>query len=80
MNSYLGIINGGEEFIWWSERTGWGQLYRYDSEGNLMNRITSGHFMVAAMSLLSIRRHKRSILKALEKKRAETRSTLTSIR
>ncbi|WP_240596809.1 S9 family peptidase [Rhodohalobacter barkolensis] len=46
MNSYLGIINDGEEFIWLSERTGWGQLYRYDSEGNLQNRITDGHFMV----------------------------------
>lgn len=42
----LAIINEGEEYIWWSERTGWGQLYRYDSEGNLMNRITDGHFMV----------------------------------
>src|SRR6056297_2724137 len=31
MNSFLGIINNGEEFIWLSERTGWGQLYRYDS-------------------------------------------------
>jgi dipeptidyl aminopeptidase/acylaminoacyl peptidase len=43
---YLGIMNDGEEYIWWSERTGWGQLYRYDSEGNLMNRITNGNFVV----------------------------------
>ncbi len=42
----LAIINEGEEYIWWSERTGWGQLYRYDSEGNLKNRITTGSFMV----------------------------------
>lgn len=42
----LSIINEGEEYIWWSERTGWGQLYRYDSEGNLVNRVTEGHFMV----------------------------------
>jgi dipeptidyl aminopeptidase/acylaminoacyl peptidase len=42
----LSIINEGEEYLWWSERTGWGQLYRYDSEGNLKNRITQGHFMV----------------------------------
>lgn len=40
----LAIINEGEEYLWWSERTGWGQLYRYDSEGNLKNRITDGHF------------------------------------
>ena len=42
----LSIINEGEEYLWWSERTGWGQLYRYDSEGNLQNQITEGHFMV----------------------------------
>lgn len=42
----LAIINEGEEFLWWSERTGWGQLYRYDANGQLKNRITTGHFMV----------------------------------
>ncbi|MEX0660744.1 MAG: DPP IV N-terminal domain-containing protein [Balneolaceae bacterium] len=42
----LAIINEGEEYLWWSERTGWGQLYRYDSEGNLQNRITQGSFVV----------------------------------
>jgi len=52
MNSYLGIINEGEEYIWWSERTGWGQLYRYDREGNLKNRITTGHFMVANVAAI----------------------------
>lgn len=40
----LSVINGGEQYIWWSERTGWGQLYRYDSEGNLINRITEGYY------------------------------------
>lgn len=42
----LAIINEGEEYIWWSERTGYGQLYRYDSEGNLKNAITSGPFVI----------------------------------
>lgn len=42
----LAIINEGEEYIWWSERTGWGQLYRYDSNGNLKNRITNGYYTV----------------------------------
>lgn len=42
--SNLAIINDGEEFIWWSERTGWGQFYLYDSEGNLKNRITNGFY------------------------------------
>tara|TARA_R110000868_G_scaffold378658_3_gene644155 strand:+ start:7364 stop:9724 length:2361 start_codon:yes stop_codon:yes gene_type:complete len=42
----LAIINEGSEYLWWSERTGWGQLYRYDSNGNLKNRITKGSFVV----------------------------------
>jgi len=41
----VSIINDGEEYIWWSERTGWGQFYRYDSEGNLKNQITKGNFV-----------------------------------
>lgn len=52
MNSYLGVINGGEEYLWWSERTGWGQLYRYDSEGELVNRVTDGHFMVGSVAAI----------------------------
>ena len=52
MNSYLGVINNGEEYIWWSERTGWGQLYRYDSDGNLVNRITDGYFMVSDVAAI----------------------------
>ncbi len=42
----LAVIDNGEEYIWWSERTGWGQLYRYNSEGELMNRITEGFYTV----------------------------------
>lgn len=48
----LAIINEGEEYIWWSERTGWGQLYRYDSEGNLRNRITDGHFVAGDIAAI----------------------------
>jgi dipeptidyl aminopeptidase/acylaminoacyl peptidase len=40
----LHVIGDGQQFIWWSERTGWGQLYRYDSDGKLINRITHGHY------------------------------------
>lgn len=42
----LAIIDEGKEYIWYSERTGWGQLYRYDSQGNLKNTITKGSFVV----------------------------------
>ncbi len=42
----LVVINEGEEFLWHSERTGWGQIYRYDGDGNLNNRVTDGYFVV----------------------------------
>ena len=38
------LINNESEMIHWSERDGWGHFYRYDSNGNLINRITSGSF------------------------------------
>jgi dipeptidyl aminopeptidase/acylaminoacyl peptidase len=37
-------INGDDDFIWWSERDGWGHYYLYDIEGNLKNQITKGAF------------------------------------
>lgn len=41
------IINKGKEFIWWSERSGKGNYYLYDSEGHLKNKITNGETLVA---------------------------------
>jgi dipeptidyl-peptidase-4 len=41
----LSVLNEGNDIIWWSERTGWGQLYLYDGKGNLKNQITSGYFV-----------------------------------
>jgi len=38
-------INNGDEMIWWSERTGFGQFYLYDKEGQLKNAITKGNFV-----------------------------------
>ncbi|MDX2058277.1 MAG: prolyl oligopeptidase family serine peptidase [Gemmatimonadales bacterium] len=37
---------GDREIIWWSERDGWGHLYRYDTNGKLLNQITSGPWLV----------------------------------
>lgn len=48
-NSYFTVINGGEEMIFWSERTGNGHYYLYDREGNLKNRITSGNWTAGAI-------------------------------
>jgi len=41
----LSVLNEGNDIIWWSERTGWGQLYLYDGKGNLRNQITNGYFV-----------------------------------
>ena len=49
MNTYvelrrLGVVNGGQELIHWSERDGWAHFYLYDGAGKLKNQITSGSF------------------------------------
>jgi dipeptidyl aminopeptidase/acylaminoacyl peptidase len=43
--SRLSVLNEGNDIIWWSERSGWGQLYLYDGKGNLKNQITNGYFV-----------------------------------
>ncbi|MDX2413649.1 MAG: DPP IV N-terminal domain-containing protein [Bacteroidales bacterium] len=43
--SQLSVLNEGNDIIWWSERTGWGQLYLYDGNGNIKNQITDGYFV-----------------------------------
>lgn len=40
----LGLVEGTNELIHWSERDGWAHFYLYDAEGNLKNQITSGPF------------------------------------
>lgn len=34
------------EIVWFSERDGWGHLYRYDASGRLLGQITHGDFVV----------------------------------
>jgi len=36
------VVNDGEDILWFSERDGWGHLYRFGPDGRLKNRITSG--------------------------------------
>jgi dipeptidyl aminopeptidase/acylaminoacyl peptidase len=43
--SRLSVLNEGNDIIWWSERTGWGQLYLYDGKGNMKSQITNGYFV-----------------------------------
>lgn len=39
-------LSDGAHFIWHSERDGWGHLYLYDIQGNLVQRLTQGKFVV----------------------------------
>ena len=43
------VINGGVDVIWFSERDGWGHLYRFDGDGQLKGRITQGAWTVGDM-------------------------------
>jgi dipeptidyl aminopeptidase/acylaminoacyl peptidase len=54
LNTYIDfkaprLINNSQEFIWWSERDGWGHWYLYDINGTLKNQITSGEFVSDAI-------------------------------
>ena len=41
------VLLGGKRILWWSERTGKGHYYLYDSQGRLLNRVTQGYQLVA---------------------------------
>lgn len=40
---------GGDDLIWFSQRDGWGHLYRYGADGRLKNRIDGGENSVAEL-------------------------------
>lgn len=41
------VVNGGRDLIWYSQRSGWGHLYRFDLRtGKLRNAITRGNWLV----------------------------------
>ncbi len=51
MNTYIEVrplaaVGEGKELIQWSERDGWGHLYLYDDEGNMLRRLTEGPWHV----------------------------------
>ena len=51
MNTYIEtrqprFINGNREILHWSERNGWAHIYRYGTDGKLINAVTSGEFHV----------------------------------
>ncbi len=42
----LYFLPNGDEFVYWSQRDGWMHLYRYKSDGTLINQITQGTWIV----------------------------------
>ncbi len=58
LNQFNGMPNwrplkNGREVLWWSERDGWGHLYRIDAtNGQVINQVTSGPWLV--LDLLSV--------------------------
>jgi len=54
------IVGDGAEAIWYSARSGWGHLYRYDAQtGALRNAITSGEW--AILDILAVDERRREI-------------------
>lgn len=43
-------LKGGGEFLWWSERDGFGHLYRYSSDGRLVAQLTRGEWEVTEVA------------------------------
>lgn len=40
------LPGNGKEFIWWSQRDGFMHLYRYTTDGKLLNQVTKGDWLV----------------------------------
>ena len=50
MNTYIEtkpirFLEGEKEFLWWSERDGWGHWYLYGIDGTFKNQVTRGEFV-----------------------------------
>jgi dipeptidyl-peptidase 4 len=43
-------LKAGGDFVWWSERTGWGHLYLYEHDGTPKRQLTSGAWRVAGVA------------------------------
>lgn len=46
INDDLTFLKDGQHFLWVSERTGFGHIYRYKLDGTLVNAVTSGEWAV----------------------------------
>ncbi|PUZ24399.1 S9 family peptidase [Chitinophaga costaii] len=41
------IWNGGNDILWWSDRSGWGHYYLYAKDGTMKNAVTHGEWTAA---------------------------------
>ena len=48
-NERITFLKNGKGFILGSDKTGWQHLYYYDTNGKLINAITSGNFTITGM-------------------------------
>jgi dipeptidyl-peptidase 4 len=44
------LANG--DLLWWSERDGWGHIYRFSADGKLIKQLTSGPFSVRGIEAI----------------------------
>jgi dipeptidyl-peptidase 4 len=42
-------LDDRKEFLWWSERSGWGHYYLYGMDGKLKNAVTRGRFRASSI-------------------------------
>ncbi len=45
----LYFLPDGKQFLWFSQRDGWQQLYLYDTDGNLKRQVTKGDWVVTEL-------------------------------
>lgn len=46
------VLNNGNDILWWSDRTGWGQYYLYSKDGKVKNVVTQGEWTAARIMRL----------------------------
>ncbi len=60
------IPGNNNQFVWWSQRSGYEQLYLYNTDGTLIRRLTNGKWDVNEIVGIDANRHKLIITAAKE--------------
>ena len=51
------VIDEGKKIIWWSDRSGWGHYYVYNSQGQLLKELGSGAFTAGKIHFIDDAHH-----------------------